>query len=271
MIKIFDPIAGRTRIFERCKRHMLEVVDACDVLDEPFPHFMLQGILPDDIYETALDLLPTRTQYTTFNYAPNSSDDCPSRWRFDMSDQAIATLVPAAQGFWLGLRDALGCVELKRSIFRKFSAALAYRFSVSEHEAVDLPGYPLPALFREEQGYSISPHPDTRKKVVTFQIALPENDSQAHLGTQLYRLSLNPASLTRKPRGFEIVKAAPFVPNSAFAFVVLNTLRRRSWHGRTALTAADGVRNTILNIWYAKPQKGHSDLTQPPEQLRRAA
>ena len=250
---------------------MIDAIDACDVLDDPYPHFILRGIFPDDIYETALHLLPAKKKYDVFNYSSKPSADPPSRWRFDMSDRAIAALGAEAQGFWLGLRDALGCVDLKRTVFRKLATGLAFRYSVAEHEAADLPGYPLPALFREESGYSIKPHPDTRKKVVTFQIALPEDDTQEHLGTQFYRRSLNPMSLTRKPRGFEIVKTAPFVANVAFAFVVLNTLTKKSWHGRTALTDTDGVRNTLLNIWYSKPEKGHPDMVAEHDPSRRAA
>jgi hypothetical protein len=269
--KFADQTAERTRIFQQCNGHMIDAVEACDVLSDPCPHFILRGILPDDVYRAALNFLPDKGQYDPFNYSSKSPDRAASRWRFDMSDAAIATLNPEAQGFWLGVRDALGCVELKRAVFRKLSAGLAYRYGVPEQEAVDLPGYPLPALFREEQGYSIKPHPDTRKKVITFQVALAQDETQEHLGTQLYRRSLNPLSLTRQPRGFDVVKTAPFVPNAAFAFVVTNTLTRKSWHGRTTLSATDGVRNTLLNIWYSKLEKGHPDIVGDDYGSRRAA
>jgi hypothetical protein len=120
--------------------------------------------------------------------------------------------------------------------------------------------YPLPELFRETAGYVIKPHPDTRRKVVTMQIALPPDASQRDLGTEFYRRSWNPLALLREPRSFETVKRAPFLPNVAYAFVVINSLWLKSWHGRTTLRAGIGVRNTILNIWYADAKDANPDL-----------
>jgi hypothetical protein len=93
-----------------------------------------------------------------------------------------------------------------------------------------------------------------------MQIALPPDNIRPNLGTQFYRRNWSPMALLREPRGFEIVKQSPFLPNMAYAFVVLNTLRHKSWHGRTTLRGDSEVRNTILNIWYAKPEDGNREI-----------
>jgi hypothetical protein len=104
-----------------------------------------------------------------------------------------------------------------------------------------------------------------------MQIALPADDTQRDLGTEFYRLSMNPLSLAREPRGFEIAKRAPFLPNAAYAFSVLNTLTWKSWHGRTTLEASSGVRNSLLNIWYEKPEFGNPEVIMEHYHSRRAA
>src|SRR5262249_17242079 len=109
-------------------------------------------------------------------------------------------------------------------------------------------------------GYAIKPHPDTRRKVVTMQIALPRDDSQRELGTEFYRRSLNPLTLTRAPHGFVIARTMDFLPNTAYAFSVLNTFRLKSWHGRSMIPVSLGERNSILNIWYENAEDANTDL-----------
>jgi hypothetical protein len=53
-----------------------------------------------------------------------------------------------------------------------------------------------------------------------------------------------------------------FLPNTAYAFAVLNTFRLKSWHGRTAIPAGLGDRNSILNIWYARVEDANAELAE---------
>jgi len=93
-----------------------------------------------------------------------------------------------------------------------------------------------------------------------MQIALPRDDSQRDLGTEFYRRSRNPLSLARPPRGFVVARLMAFLPNTAYAFAVLNTLRLKSWHGRSSIPASQGERNSLLNIWYEKAEDANTDL-----------
>src|SRR5262249_6971864 len=144
---------------------------------------------------------------------------------------------------------------------------LSYRYAIDPRQAAELPGFALPELFHETSGYTIKPHPDTRRKVVTMQIALPKDASQRDLGTEFYQRSRNPLSLTRPPRGFTIAKRMEFLPNSAYAFSVLNTFRLKSWHGRSTIPDRAGERNSILNIWYEKASDANGDLIEENRQF----
>jgi hypothetical protein len=220
----------------------------------------VRGLLPDDIYRDMLELLPEEPLYEAFSYDKHSTDGVSNRLRFKLTDASLERLRGYQRSLWFGVRDALGSPALKQAAFSKLRAGLAFRFGVAESQAASVAGFALPELFREKSGYRIKPHPDTRRKVVTMQIALPVDDSQQNLGTEFYRLSLNPGHLLREPYGFQVVKQAPFLPNTAYAFSVINALSLKSWHGRTTLSNHSGVRNSILNIWYASAADANPDL-----------
>ncbi|HUO54182.1 MAG TPA: hypothetical protein VMU18_05560, partial [Rhodoblastus sp.] len=100
------------------------------------------------------------------------------------------------------------------------------------------------------------PHPDTRRKVMTMLIYMPEDDSQKDLGTTLYRLS--PKGLFSCKNFFLTEdKTLPFLPNSGCAFVVIHPtydFLRTSWHGRDSIKLAnEKPRFSILNTYYAQP------------------
>jgi hypothetical protein len=260
----------RTAVFHKCRRHVLQAVENAPVYQDPFPHLLISGFFPSDTYDELLAQLPRQGAYDPFGYTKHAdADGAPTRFRFQLLATHFSRLPESSQQFWLGIRDVMGCEELKRAVFRKLGGGLAFRYSVPEDRTADLPGFPEPTLLRETEGYRIAPHPDTRRKVVTMQVALPEDESQKDLGTEFYRRSVNPFSLLREPRGFDIVKQTPFLPNHAYAFTVLNTIRRRSWHGRTTLQAQSGVRNTLQNLWYEKPEFGNPEIVA--EHYSRAA
>jgi hypothetical protein len=100
-----------------------------------------------------------------------------------------------------------------------------------------------------------------------MQISLATDTRHPHFGTEFYRRSFQPAHWLREPRGFEVVKTMPFLPNAAYAFVVLNSLSLKSWHGRSTLAESGVERNSILNIWYQRPEHANLDLVREQEVL----
>jgi hypothetical protein len=252
----------------RCLDHLAVTVANALLEIEPFPHFVVHGFLPQDVYATLLRLFPDLSLYEAFDYEKHQGTTGESnRHRFELSNARLERLDPRRQTFWRTLRSVLGSAELKVMTFKKLVPGLAYRYAIDPRQVAELPGFALPELFRETSGYMIKPHPDTRRKVVTMQIALPCDASQRELGTEFYRRSRNPLSLTRPPRGFTIAKRMDFLPNTAYAFSVLNTFRLKSWHGRSTIPDQSGERNSILNIWYEKAADANGDLIEENRQL----
>jgi hypothetical protein len=256
---------------DRLSSHMVNAVRSAQAEVNPFPHSIIPNFFPQNVDDDLLALLPKNEQYEAFAYGKHHSvDGSSNRLRFRMQNEWLDRLSPGQRSFWYDVRHALGSQALKRAVYEKVKAGLAFRFGVAESEVNTISGYALPELFRELSSYHIKPHPDTRRKVVTMQISLPSDSSQRHLGTEFYKRSLNPLHLMREPRGFEIVKCTPFLPNSAYCFSVLNNVSWKSWHGRSTLPANSGVRNSILNIWYLNADDANLDLAGAPVAVKAA-
>lgn len=253
-------MSSRERIRLACLQHILHRLDEADVSDSPFPHFFIRNLLPGDIYAQMMESLPETKHYSSIN--KYNQQDTSTRYRMGLETSDLSQLDPEQADLWFGVRDALGDPAVKRKVFRKLENGIAFRFGIPKSDVEDAPGYPLPELYRETTGYSIKPHPDTRRKVVTMQMSLARDESQSDLGTTFYRLSPNPLNLFKEFRGFATAKQMPFSPNSAYAFVVLNTVTKRSWHGREQLREGCGTRNSLLHLYYADPADASPDLTE---------
>lgn len=262
----------RTDVARTCVPHMVARVEACHVCDAPYPHFYLQDFFPGEIYARILEQLPETSLYSReAEYRHTDKTGTPNRFSLELLQSHLEPLSARARELWLGIRDAMGSPVLKQAVFRKLSGGLALRLGIPPREAAETPGYPRPILMRELAGYRIKPHPDTRRKVITFQVALPADDHQVDLGTSLFKLSLNPLSLRNEFPGFQRVGRYPFLPNSVFAFSVLNNLRLRSWHGRETLPPGSGVRNSLLSVYYGAPEDANAEIVAEQYATRRQA
>jgi hypothetical protein len=254
-------------IAARTLDHLLTRVAATPAADEPFSHVYFENLFPDDIYARLVAAFPDPAAYDTAAERYRGEAGFVRR-QFPLTVTGVERTPDP--DLWRGVAAALTAPELKRAMFAQLGTDLAYRCGVPAGDAADLPGYSRPTLYRETEGFEIAPHPDTRKKVVTMHLYLPADDSQVELGTALYRRKVLAVPVGPWRWRFEKVKQFPFRPNSGYAFVVNNTMRKRSWHGRERLPAGAGVRNTLMNTFYAEPRPGFSGYLDAPP-LRTAA
>jgi len=231
--------------------HLLQRIDSSPALDKPFSHIYLEEVFPADVYTQLLSHLPDPELYSrAAERHYDKGEGHYVRSLFPLTSAKLADLSAKQQEWWRGLAAALTDPRLKRALFAKLAKDLAFRYGVPESQVSQLAGYSRPTLYRETEGFEIAPHPDTRKKVVTMQLYLPADRSQLGLGTALYRRKLLTAPFGDWRHRFVKVKQFAFQPNSGYAFVVNNTLTKKSWHGREQLPAGAGVRNTLLNTFY---------------------
>ena len=238
--------------------HLLARIGSTPAIQEPFTHIYLEEVFPADVYEQVLASLPHAKLYQGSAERHREKGEVGGyvRWMFQVTPRALADLPGSHRELWRGIGAVLTAPELKRAMFAKLARDLAYRFGVAESEVPSLSGYARPTLYRETEGFEIPPHPDTRKKIVTMHLYFPADRSQLELGTALYRRKLLAMPFGDWRGRFEKVKQFPFQPNSGYAFVVNNSLARKSWHGREQLPPGAGVRNTLLNTFYETPRDG---------------
>ena len=240
--------------------HLLHRVDLTPAIEEPFGHVYLEEVFPRDIYAEILASLPEPSIYAAPAERHHKGEaGSYNRSLFPIAVQNLPLMDESIRDLWRGIAAGLTAPDLQRAIYAKLAKDLAFRYGIPVSKALDLTGYSRPTLYRETEGFEIPPHPDTRKKIVTMHLYLPADCSQLDLGTALYRRKRPALPLGDWRRRFEKVKQFAFQPNSGYAFVVNNTIIRKSWHGREELPPGTGVRNTLLNTYYETPREGFGD------------
>lgn len=234
--------------------HLCSAIVAAEACTSPYQHFYIENAFPNNVFREMLEWLPEASRYVPDNPRIHTRQDgLVTRNILSLSSYGLARLAEHQRCFWAEIAEALTSLELRRAVFSKLSQDLKRRFGVRSDQLDSIAAYPKPALVKDLGGYEISPHRDTRSKIVTMQFYLPEDMSKAHLGTAVYRQRLfrlkNLVSLRNR---FETVKQFSFAPNSGYGFAV----GARSWHGRDTVPMESGERNSLMLIYYADPSKG---------------
>jgi hypothetical protein len=271
-----QPIGAARAVYEHVLSHLIRRINDTRGETQPFGHAYFTELLPADVYHSLLDTFPDPATYDgTAERHYRGEVGGFVRSQFPLSLSGLDRLSAASRELWRGVAAALTATDVKRAVYAKLAPDLAFRFGIAADQVPDLAGYSRPTLYRETEGFEIPPHPDTRRKVVTMHIYLPADHTQIGLGTALYKRHPLALPFGDWRRRFAKVKQFEFRPNSGYAFVVNNTLTKRSWHGRERLPEGAGVRNTLLNTYYQTPLEGYinylpgADVTAEP--VRRAA
>lgn len=247
-----------SEIAQVVQNHLIQRIEQTKAIEEPFGHMYLENVFPQDLYAELLRSFPSQEIYqhaAERHYGKGGY----VRAFYCLSQEGLTRLSGPGADLWRGVAAALTSPELKQAVYDRLSNDLAFRFGVPRTQVRELPGFARPTLYRETQGFEIPPHPDTRKKVVTMQLYLPEGRDQLDLGTALYRRRLLGWPFGAWQGRFEKVKQFVFAPNSGYAFVVNNKITRKSWHGREKLPDGAGVRNTLLTTFYETPMEQYSN------------
>jgi hypothetical protein len=217
--------------------HFVARLGSAQVLTEPFPHYFLENVFPDDYYQSLLKHLPGSAVYQNlFEVTDYKLDHFRHRDQRDLKEGWTEALSSELKGFWDSFNEWFLGRDLARAVLRSFAEPMRARFG-------DEQSWPEvsvePQLIRHRAGYFLGPHSDLYTKLVVLLIYLAPDDSGAHLGTSLYRPKAQgftcPDSTHYPFEDFVRVKTVPYRPNSLLAFARSDV----SFHGVEPLSEQD--------------------------------
>ncbi|MEK6336566.1 MAG: hypothetical protein AABM67_16690 [Acidobacteriota bacterium] len=220
---------------------------------DPFPHYYVENVLPDDYYDALLAHLPGRDIYQNlFEVTTLKLDHFRYRDQRDLNDGWVETLPENLKRFWTDFNRWFLGPRLAQAVLESFDNELLERFGEKE----TWPDVSVEAqLICHRAGYFLGPHSDLHSKIVVFLLYLAPDETSSHLGTSIYR-PRQPGftcdnSVHYPFEDFVKVKTAPYRPNSLLAFVRSG----RSFHGVEPLSETDtaqGKRDLIQYVLYDK-------------------
>lgn len=252
--------------------HFVDRLREAKVVLDPYPHFCLDNILPDDYYREVLENLPANTSYENlYEVTTLKLDHFRHRDQRDMNDGWTNDLPAQQKEFWDDFDSWFLGVDLAQAVLETFPNQMSSRFGAqNEWPAVSVESQ----LIRHRPGYFLGPHSDLHTKLVVLLIYLAPDESTAHLGTSLYRPKdpnfSCPNSTHYQFEDFVKVKTAPYKPNSMLAFFRSDV----SFHGLEPLVDSDvqhSGRDLIQYVLYDKAAREQQILERRLTAARQGA
>ena len=215
----------------------------------PYPHILVRDVFPADFYQKLRQNLPPRNAYKTLKALGRVSDGYPdTRVVLPLTPDDVAALSEPYRSFWNETAQWLLGGPFGQVVLQKFSPLLAQRFENPvavkyHHEALVIQDY---------TNYSLGPHTDSPRKVISFLFYLPADDTKPHLGTSMY-LPKDPSfTCPGGPHhgfeGFNRLLTMPYVPNILFGFIKTPN----AFHGVQPISEPNIERALLLYDIYAE-------------------
>src|SRR5271167_2249412 len=233
--------------------HVVERLRAPEVMLEPYPHYYLENVFPDEYYQALLSYLPGSNVYQNlFEVSSLKLDHFRHRDQRDLNEGWTETLPDELRSFWSAFNEWFLSSRLAQTVLDSFAEALHARIG----EKQSWPTVSVEAqLIRHRAGYFLGPHSDLHTKLVVLLVYLARDGSTSHLGTSLYRPKdpgFSCPNSTHYPfEDFIRVKTVPYKPNSLLGFVRSDV----SFHGVEPLSEKDCTacsRDLIQYVVYDK-------------------
>jgi hypothetical protein len=201
--------------------HVARSIAAASLDTDPMPHMVIANLVPEATYAALLDGIPPHEFF---------SNKDPKKQNFRLSSKSIAPeWTCAALGFLEGRLIPELMVPALRQAFASHMQS-TYASSYGPELGPQVARLPHVAsagrLMLRRRGYHLDPHLDPRRVVVTCLIYFARPGDSEAFGTTFFRIDGDPVVDRRntfypEEHGLRctFVKAAPFRPNTAVAFL----------------------------------------------------
>jgi hypothetical protein len=208
--------------------HLVKRLRSAQVEFDPFPHYVLERVFPDDYYRELLRNLPDSNVYENlYEVTDLKLDHFRHRDQRDMNHGWTDRLPAHQREFWGSFNQWFLSEDVARAVLESLGWESWPAVSVESQ------------FIRHRAGYFLGPHSDLHTKLVVLLLYLAPDDSAEHLGTSLYRPKQAgfscPNSKHYAFEDFVRVKTAPYRANSLLAFVRSDI----SFHGLEPLSERD--------------------------------
>jgi hypothetical protein len=237
-------------------KHIVNAIHEATLNKDPFKSAYFCDILPEDLYDDMNAYFPPAyalMKDQRANAGQVGRKDADKRYKcsaFDilkLRDEKKWGKVLRAKKVWERATKALYSPSVKLALFMKFKISKK----------------PASRDFRVQSdagGFSIGTHPDNRKKILTFQLYLPQ-DANEESSVYTYGTCLHTPEqhkLRDKIDGSApCEKKMAFVANTAYAFPVT----RSSFHSvEKVVGKSKGARKTIMLNWYTHVMDGAQSM-----------
>lgn len=240
-------------MFSAAKLHVMYQVLNASVRRFPFPHLYVENVFPADFYAEIRRNMIEDAAYTRLVDSGRVGKGY-SGARFSLFPEELEQNVAdtAKKQFWKSVFETFGNAEFGQIWLSVFGPTINEKFkTLPKALSGDRPVNEIPLLneiflMRDRTTYSLGPHTDTPRKVVSVLFYLPPDEAMIDLGTSVYvpkdRRFVCHSGLHHSFDLFDLVATMPYKPNSMIAF----PQSPRSFHGVEPLEKADALRDLLL-------------------------
>jgi hypothetical protein len=226
--------------------HVINQIANATVIKDPYPHFYVDQLFPEDFYQEILLNLPDSSSYLgmgdTGKVDPRTYQE---RLVLPITQPEIERASFTELFFWSKFSLAINSDAWISMLMEKFNDPIKSRFQ-KHLDHVKFSSFA--ELVRDKSNYFIGPHTDHPTRVITLLFYFPKTIDHAHLGTSVYKPkdpSFTCEGFSHHPlKDFDKIHTASFIPNSLFGFFKSDS----SFHGVEPIKDQNIERN-LMNYY----------------------